>query len=172
MGKRLRKEVERPGGGLVTGMSRESRESRHQTDVSVPPPGLGVVTACLGMENASGDFEVIDLCFGGLPPLAAPSSAKPAKPLQTDTKQNINKGKGKAKQVDPDEDVDMDSGNDKADVQDGEPQWVALISGLSAGSSEVPEDLKGQLLSEWLTGELGGVDVRPQAAVRSMPCRD
>jgi DNA polymerase delta subunit 2 len=45
------------------------------------------------------------------------------------------------------------------ETKDGEPQWVALISGLSAGSSEVPEDLKGQLLSEWLTGELGGVDV-------------
>lgn len=112
------------------------------------------------MENASGDFEVIDLCFGGLPPLADPSSLKQVKALQTDTKQNINKGKGKARQVDPDEDVDMDAGGeDKTDVKDGEPQWVALISGLSAGSSEVPEDLKGQLLSEWLTGELGAVDV-------------
>jgi DNA polymerase delta subunit 2 len=115
------------------------------------------------MENASGNFEVIDLCFGGLPPLASPSSLKPVKPLQTDTKQNVNKGKGKAKQVVPDEDVDMDAGsvtqNVGMETKDGEPQWVALISGLSAGSSEVPEDLKGQLLSEWLTGELGGVDV-------------
>jgi DNA polymerase delta subunit 2 len=161
VGSRLRKEVERPGGGLVTGKF-------HIVDPLTVSPRLnvflrnnpGVVTACLGMENASGDFEVIDICFGGLPPLAAPSSLKVVKPLQTDTKQNVNKGKGKAKRIEPDEDVDMEgSGDVKVDDGEKEPLWVALVSGLSAGSSEVPEDLKGQLLSEWLMGELGDVDV-------------
>lgn len=33
----------------------------------------GVIAAVLGAENASGDFEVVDMCFAGLPP--QPSSA-------------------------------------------------------------------------------------------------
>lgn len=32
----------------------------------------GVIMAALGMETAQGDFEVIDLCFAGLPPLEKP----------------------------------------------------------------------------------------------------
>ena len=81
------------------------------------------------------------------------------------------KGKGKQVDVDVDTDVDVDM-DDKVDIKPNTPaagtandspssdgRWVALISGLSAGSSEVPEDLKGQLLVEWLMGELGGVEV-------------
>lgn len=37
----------------------------------------------------------------------------------------------------------------------GEGEWVALLSGLALGGSEKAE-LKGGLLAEWLTGELGG----------------
>jgi DNA polymerase delta subunit 2 len=128
--------------------------------------------SCLGMENASGDFEVVDICFAGLPPLAPLASARPVKALQTDTKQNIGKGKGKARQVDSDMNMDEDTTMDvesKPSV-DGEPVWVALISGLSAGSSEVPEDLKGQLMAEWLMGELGGVDVSTGAPMERTSC--
>lgn len=145
------------------------------------------------MENASGDFEIIDLCFAGLPPLAttstrggkssASTSTGVVRPLQTGGKGNVNvgpvgtskvKGKGKQVDVDVDTDVDVDM-DDKVDIKPNTPaatdatandspsspdgRWVALISGLSAGSSEVPEDLKGQLLVEWLMGELGGVEV-------------
>lgn len=94
--------------------------------------------ACLGMENASGDFEVIDLCFAGLPPLVSTTTS----------------AKGKETQ---DQDVEMTTPNDESSDQGD--LWVALVSGLSAGSSSVPEDLKGQLLVEWLAGELGDLGV-------------
>jgi DNA polymerase delta subunit 2 len=140
------------------------------------------------MENASGDFEIIDLCFAGLPPLASTSTSTTKSrsgviPLQTGGKGNMGVGagkvKGKGKQVDVDVDVDMDmkvdddmgtrikpslitnpAGESPSSSLDG--RWVALVSGLSAGSSEVPEDLKGQLLVEWLMGELGDVEVSPE----------
>lgn len=107
------------------------------------------------METASGDFEVIDLCYAGLPPIAAPAS-DPSN--QIPDKTSTAKGKGKAKQepvkkVVQEEPMDVDESGDK------EPKWVALISGVSAGSAEVPEDLKTQLLVEWLVGEGGGMEV-------------
>jgi DNA polymerase delta subunit 2 len=49
--------------------------------------------AVLGMETSSGDFEVIDLCFAGLPDLYTPSP-----PVN-------GKGKGKASE---DEVMDVD----------------------------------------------------------------
>jgi hypothetical protein len=50
--------------------------------------GIGVIMAVLGMETSSGDFEVIDLCFAGLPEIYVP----PADPTTN--------GKGKAKATD------------------------------------------------------------------------
>ena len=44
----------------------------------------------------------------------------------------------------------------------GEGEWVALMSGLALGGSEASE-LKGALLAEWLTGELGGEEDGEQA---------
>lgn len=88
--------------------------------------------AALGMETSSGDFEVIDVCFAGLPELyKSPSSG-----------QQPN-GKGKA----------------KAENSSEEKTWVALVSGLSVGAQEAPADLKVQLLVEWLVGESGDVSV-------------
>ncbi len=43
----------------------------------------------------------------------------------------------------------------KAEAKSGEGEWVALLSGLALGGTEASE-LKGALLAEWLTGELGG----------------
>ncbi len=129
VGERIHQEVTRPDGGLVT----------------------GVVMAALGMETASGDFEVIDLCYAGLPPVAALAGSEVERaPLQ-------EKGKGKAK-------VDADAMDVDEPVHGGGegPVWVALVSGLSSGSAEVPEDLKAQLLAEWLMGEGGAADDRLQ----------
>ncbi|WWC69696.1 uncharacterized protein I206_103639 [Kwoniella pini CBS 10737] len=121
VGERMKRERDRQGGGLVT----------------------GVIMAALGMETSSGDFEVIDLCFAGLPDKldvqAGPSKAN-------------GKGKEKAKAS---EDVEM-TGNGM-NVQDAEKTWVALVSGLSVGAQEAPADLKCELLVEWLTGEGGGI---------------
>jgi len=55
--------------------------------------------AALGMETSSGDFEVIDLCFAGLPDLVKPSKDIPSNGVNGSTK-----GKGKAK----DEQMDID----------------------------------------------------------------
>jgi DNA polymerase delta subunit 2 len=122
------------------------------------------------METASGDFEVIDICYAGLPPLAAPAS-DPSNQIPEkvpETKPAV-KGKGKAKQEpvkkapEPEKKVPektrMDIDGEEDAKVDMEPKWVALISGVSAGSAEVPEDLKTILLVEWLTGEGGGTEV-------------
>nr|XP_019043001.1 DNA polymerase delta subunit 2 [Kwoniella bestiolae CBS 10118]OCF21931.1 DNA polymerase delta subunit 2 [Kwoniella bestiolae CBS 10118] len=105
----------------------------------------GVIMAALGMETSSGDFEVIDLCFAGLPDKldvqAGPSS------------KSNGKGKEKAKS---DEDVDMTGDGTNGNESD-EKTWVALVSGLSVGAQEAPADLKCELLVEWLTGEGGGI---------------
>ncbi|WVQ78160.1 hypothetical protein IAT38_000241 [Cryptococcus sp. DSM 104549] len=123
VGKRIREERDREGGGLVT----------------------GVVMAALGMETGSGDFEVIDICFAGLPDVLK-SEAGPSK---TDTK-----GKGKAEAGD---DVEMQAeDSDNKAVPSSEKTWVALASGLSVGAQEAPADLKAELLVEWLMGESGG----------------
>lgn len=120
--------------------------------------------AVLGMETASGDFEVIDICFAGLPDMAAHSSDPSNKITQSvdsssTKKGSLGKGKGKTKAelavADDDGDVQMES-MDKAAETTKEPVWVAIVSGISAGSSDVPEDLKSQLLTEWLMGEAGG----------------
>lgn len=96
--------------------------------------------AALGMETSSGDFEVIDVCFAGLPELYK----SPNSPQQPN-------GKGKA----------------KAENGSEEKTWVALVSGLSVGAQEAPADLKVQLLVEWLTGEGGDISV---SALGTSPC--
>ncbi|KAJ9120752.1 hypothetical protein QFC22_002683 [Naganishia vaughanmartiniae] len=142
VGERLRQEIEKPGGGLVT----------------------GVVMAALGMETASGEFEVIDVCFAGLPPLAAPSG-DPSNQIADPAKPSTTKGKGKAikpetakKTAEAAKDSAMAVDGEENDGTVKEPKWVAMISGVSAGSAEVPEDLKTELLTEWLVGEAGGME--------------
>lgn len=110
----------------------------------------GVIVGVLGAQTSGGEFEVVDICFPGLPPqlpLASSSSS-------------TSKGKGKA--VDPDGDVDMTSApnGDAHPVQGEEDGWVALISGLDMQGSQGRADVRAQLLAEYLTGETGGVDER------------
>lgn len=56
----------------------------------------GVIMAALGMETPSGDFEVIDICFAGMPDKLVLNPGPPNA-----------KGKGK---VENDEDIDMREG--------------------------------------------------------------
>lgn len=75
--------------------------------------------AVLGMETSSGDFEVIDLCFAGLPEVYRSPEAKP------DVNGNVNgKGKGKA------EDVEMDVDGTYAAVISESSQLNAKEIGL------------------------------------------
>ncbi len=120
--------------------------------------------AVLGMETTSGDFEVIDICFAGLPPLAAPSShasnqlPTPRQPLGTSM--NGVKGKGKVEEEGKMEVDGEEEDEDKKKVMiEEEEVWVGIVSGISAGAADVPEDLRAQLLAEWLMGEAGGVEV-------------
>lgn len=83
VGERIRRERDREGGGLVTGKLRSP-----YPEVVKQLMGIGVIMAVLGMETSSGDFEVIDLCFAGLPDIYVP----PAGPTTN--------GKGKAKATD------------------------------------------------------------------------
>lgn len=125
-GEVIRKERSREGGGFVT----------------------GVIMGVLGFENSSGDFEVMELCFAGMPDVYHPGSSGAAN------------GKGKAK-----ESMDVDDGECimliMADVlvkSEGKT-WVALVSGLSVGNETSAPDLKSELLVEWLMGENGGAQV-------------
>ncbi|WVR04983.1 hypothetical protein IAU60_001995 [Kwoniella sp. DSM 27419] len=125
VGEKIRRERDREGGGLVT----------------------GVIMAALGMETASGDFEVIDLCFAGLPKLLD-TPAGPSK--------SASNGKGKSK-AEYSEDAMMDADDKTVAADDADSKtWVALVSGLSVGAQEAPADVKAELLVEWLTGESGG----------------
>lgn len=74
IGERIRHERDREGGGLVT----------------------GVIMAVMGFETGNGDFEVVDLCFAGLPDVYRPKAGSSG-------------GKGKAKAEDDAMDVDGES---------------------------------------------------------------
>ncbi|WOO81490.1 DNA polymerase delta small subunit [Vanrija pseudolonga] len=113
----IRKERMRADGGIVT----------------------GCIMAALGLETGNGDFEVVDLCFAGLPDLYRP-----------ETNGDV---KGKAKASDA-MDVDEDSHGTNGTAK--EKTWVACVSGLSIGAESTVPDLKAQLLVEWLMGEDGG----------------
>ncbi|ORX39674.1 DNA polymerase alpha/epsilon subunit B-domain-containing protein [Kockovaella imperatae] len=115
VGEVIRRERDRENGGLVT----------------------GIIMAALGMETSAGDFEVIDLCFAGLPELYTPQAGPSNGGSHT-------KGKSKA------------DANGQGDTDHRNETWIAIVSGLSVGSQEAPADLKSQLLVEWLLGEDGG----------------
>lgn len=105
----------------------------------------GVIMGVLGVETGNGDFEVVDLCYAGMPSVFKPAAN--------------GKGKGKAKEEDA---MDVDEAQEKK-------TWVALASGLSIGSETALLDMKAQLLIEWLMGEGGSVEVSlPGSSARAL----
>jgi len=68
--------------------------------------------AVLGMETSSGDFEVIDLCFAGLPDIYTPKASTSAN------------GKGKAKAKDNGTELDGTSSYLRLDSTDKSSQRV------------------------------------------------
>jgi DNA polymerase delta subunit 2 len=103
----------------------------------------GVIMAALGMETPTGDFEVLDVCFAGLPPNEShATSHRRGRPL------NLS---------------DCIAFIDENVVD----EWVALVSGLDIGSGVISEGLL-QLLVEYLSGEAGGDD---ELALASMISR-
>lgn len=143
VGEVIRRERDREGGGLVTGMP---ADITLQLIYEGTADQIGVVMAALGMETSAGDFEVIDLCFAGLPELVDISTSGASNGVVNGTAN----GKGKEK---------ASNGTGAADTPEGEKTWVAIVSGLSVGSEEAPADVKTEMLVEWLTGESGGASV-------------
>lgn len=103
------------------------------SSLTPPLPQTGTIMAALGAETPSGDFEVLEFCFAGLPPQAD------VKPASSSAKEE----------------------------SDGE--WVALVSGLEMGSGNAENETRCMMLAEWLSGEVGGVEVsfRPCCRDRS-----
>jgi DNA polymerase delta subunit 2 len=64
----------------------------------------GVIMAALGMETHNGDFEVIDVCFAGVPEIYQPEAGP------SNVKEPETKGKGKAKAETQAHDSEMDEG--------------------------------------------------------------
>lgn len=94
----------------------------------------GIVIGVLGRENKAGDFEVEEICYPGI---AEKGKEKGEEKMSIDSNSN---GKGKERAS-----------------EDGE--WIALISGLDLGGATQVSDLRVQLLSEFLIGELGDDEV-------------
>lgn len=111
----------------------------------------GVIAAVLGAENASGDFEVADICFAGMPP--QPRTKKDALSLKKSINgekggSSSNKGKGRDDEVE-------EAGQGK----DEEDPYLAIVSGLELGTDEQSSDYKVGMLAEWLLGEMGSDEV-------------
>lgn len=105
----------------------------------------GTIMAVMGAENDDGDFQVVDICYAGLPPQPKLPPPAPA-PIASSSHQD---------------DVEM-----KASVAaKDEGEWIALVSGLEMGGSSDAADLRVQLFAEWLIGELGD-DEDQQEAVK------
>ena len=107
--------------------------------------------AALGLETSSGDFEVIDICFAGMPDLVKPSAGL--------APSGTAKGKEKAEEDGDGQYHAPTCTHLMLDTTSDAKTWVAIASGLSVGSQEAPADLKVQLLAEWLMGEMGGASV-------------
>lgn len=90
-----------------------------------------MIAAVQGRALGNDQFEVLDVCFAGLP-------AQAERPL-----------KGK---------------------EESEGQWVALASGLELGGREDADDVRVDLFSEWLTGELAGLEVRQSSFFSLIGC--
>ncbi|KAG9015471.1 hypothetical protein FRB94_000076 [Tulasnella sp. JGI-2019a] len=95
----------------------------------------GVIISALGMETASGDFEVLDWCCAGL------------------AEQSALKHRANGMEVD---------GAGLSSTASGE--WIALVSGLDIGlpgpsaAEQDATDMSLQLLVEYLASEAGGVE--------------
>jgi hypothetical protein len=107
--------------------------------------------AVLGMETSSGDFEVIDLCFAGLPDIYTP---------QASTSTN---GKGKAKAADDGMELDGTSHVHCVITPDYFSRakqnvgryGIGTIDGCSGGTSG-PESRDDGRMAHWRGRRIGG----------------
>lgn len=99
----------------------------------------GCIIAVMGTENASGDFEIIDMKFADLPPQPVRwSLSKPPPPPSTKN--------GSKKQSE--EDIDMTDSSSP-----GTGGKIAIVSGLNFSDNDTSYALELNLLLEYLLGE-------------------
>lgn len=98
----------------------------------------GCIIAVMGTENASGDFEIIDMKFADLPP--QPERWGLSKPPSTNTKKDRKKKSG--------EDIDMTDSSSP-----GTGGKIAIVSGLNFSDNDTSYALELNLLLEYLLGE-------------------
>lgn len=108
----------------------------------------GCIVAVMGTENASGDFEVIDMQFADLAP-------QPNRwTLSKSTKSN---GAAKGKKTTKDEDVEMTDAS--APVKGSK---IAVVSGLNFSGDDPSYALELNLLLEYLLGEALGPNAQAE----------
>jgi hypothetical protein len=109
--------------------------------------------AVLGMETSSGDFEVIDLCFAGLPDIYTPKASTSAN------------GKGKAKAETTEMGLDGTSSLLRENTADESSERVGqnlgrdgfgIIDG-GAGSSSGSEGRNDGRMAYWRSWRFGGM---------------
>lgn len=128
--------------------------------------------AVLGAETAEGDFEVAELCFAGMAPQvdrlirnSTPSAATKDDSKKSDAME-IDQAlpSAAALPLTSTSQSASTAAEDKEVEEDVEGEWVAIVSGLEMGSTELEaagNELRCQLLLEWLSGELGDDQVSP-----------
>ena len=94
----------------------------------------GVIIGALGIETNNGDFEVVDVCFAGMPPQNTATEAESSTAEES-----------------------MDVDDPPCFGSSDQDEWIGLISGLEVGS-ESASDAQLQMLTEYLTGEACGPD--------------
>lgn len=121
----------------------------------------GVIMAALGVETASGEFKVVDVCFADMAPqpdILAPGNSEVGKCEFIDFV--ISKGADNL----------LHSANGTDESAPGE--WIAFVSGLDIGADVDPSnseqddmaEMRLQLLVEFLTSETGGPDSQDASA--------
>ncbi|KAK0545796.1 DNA polymerase delta small subunit Cdc1 [Tilletia horrida] len=142
----------------------------------------GVVVAVLGTETRHGDFTVADIVFPSVPqslgPLSRPvrAAVDEEEEDEDDTKMALDQTASQQKdewlafvsglELGPSSTSDTDASSSSAakTEPDETPVGNQQVNGHSTASAVVPPDVRAQMLTEWLTGELGDEDERISSA--------
>ncbi|KAF5367199.1 hypothetical protein D9758_003926 [Tetrapyrgos nigripes] len=122
-------------GDLIQTLINEDSAERTGTNANVSGLVTGVILAALGKETQNGEFEVVDLCYGGMPPQPSLEASKDEDEMDVDNQ------------------PDASSSSEEKDTD----TWIAFVSGLSINEPS-PADVSTQLLIEYLSGEAAGLD--------------
>ncbi|KAL9940769.1 hypothetical protein V8E36_000257 [Tilletia maclaganii] len=138
----------------------------------------GVIVAVLGTETRHGDFTVADVVFPSLPtttePLQEPTELSAEADDDEDGDATMTDGTNKPNRwlalvsgldLGPSSTSDTDAvDRSTAKTESDENSAMKQANGHGSSTPEIPPDVRAQLLTEWLTGELGDDGDRSEAA--------